>query len=116
MSIIWNSSWDFNFLIIVCQTWLYSCNLPTIFTEAPPTNGYVKIKPSRTVEVGVDESFFSIQLVGGILPTVRMRTNCIEVEQKNAKQNIQTWLEGLLTIREYQNFWKKVSLLLVLLV
>ena len=25
-------------------------------TEAPPTKGYVKIRPSQTVEVGVDES------------------------------------------------------------
>ena len=32
-----------------------------------------------------------------------MRTVCVEAEQKNAKQNIWTWLEGLFTIREYQN-------------
>ena len=36
--------------------------------------------------------------------TVRMRTVCVEAEQKNAKQNNRTWLEGLLTVREYQNF------------
>ena len=30
-----------------------------------------------------------------------VRTVCVKVEQKNAKQNNRTWLEGLLTIREY---------------
>ena len=38
------------------------------------------------------------------MPAVRVRTVCVEAEQKNAKQNDRTWLEGLLTIREYQNF------------
>ena len=33
-----------------------------------------------------------------------MRTVCVEAEQKNAKQNNRSWLEGLLTVREYQNF------------
>ena len=33
-----------------------------------------------------------------------MRTVCVEVEQKNTKQNNRAWLEGLLTIKEYQNF------------
>ena len=33
-----------------------------------------------------------------------VRTVYVEAEQKNAKQNNRTWLEGLLTIREYQNF------------
>ena len=36
--------------------------------------------------------------------TVRMRTVCVEAEQKNAKQNNRSWLEGLLTVRECQNF------------
>ena len=27
--------------------------------------------------------------------------NCVKTEQKNAKQNNRTWLEGLLTVREY---------------
>ena len=40
-----------------------------------------------------------------VLCTVnRVRENCVEAEQKNAKQNNRTWLEGLLTIRDYQNF------------
>ena len=30
-----------------------------------------------------------------------MRTVCVEAEQKNTKQNNRTWLEGLLTVREY---------------
>ena len=33
-----------------------------------------------------------------------MRTVCVEAEQKNANQNNWTWLEGLLTVRECQNF------------
>ena len=39
-----------------------------------------------------------------VKPTVHVRTVCVEAEQKNAKQNNRTWFEGLLTIREYQNF------------
>ena len=38
------------------------------------------------------------------MATVRMKTICVEAEQKNAKQNNRTWLEGLLTIRKCQNF------------
>ena len=38
------------------------------------------------------------------MPTVCVRIVCVEAEQKNAKQNNQTWLEGLLTVREYQSF------------
>ena len=34
------------------------------------------------------------------MPTVRVRTVCAKVEQKNAKQNNRTWLERLLAIRE----------------
>ena len=46
-----------------------------------------------------------MQLVGDILPTVRIRTVfVIKAEQKIAEQNSQTWLEGLLIIKEYQNF------------
>ena len=37
---------------------------------------------------------FSMQLVGGILPTVHMRTVCVKAEQKNSKQNNRTWFEG----------------------
>ena len=33
-----------------------------------------------------------------------MRTVCVKEEQKNAKQNNRSWLEGLLTVGEYQNF------------
>ena len=44
------------------------------------------------------------------MPTVRMRTVCVEVEQKNAKQNNRSWLEGLLTVREYQNFQEEGKL------
>ena len=39
-----------------------------------------------------------------------MRTVCVKAEQKNAKQNNQTWLGGLLTIREYQNFLEEGKL------
>ena len=42
--------------------------------------------------------------------TVRVRTVYVEVEQKNTEQNNQTWLEGLLTVREYQNFLKEGKL------
>ena len=38
-----------------------------------------------------------------LLPTVCVRTVCVEPEQKNAKLNL-TWLNGLLTIGEHQNF------------
>ena len=38
------------------------------------------------------------------MATVRMRTVCVEAEQKNTKQNNRLWLEGLLTVRECQNF------------
>ena len=38
------------------------------------------------------------------MPTIRVRTVCAKAEQKHAKQNNWTWLERLLTIREYQNF------------
>ena len=41
---------------------------------------------------------------------MRVRTVCVEAEQKNAKQNNQTWLEGLLTIREYQNILEEGKL------
>ena len=39
-----------------------------------------------------------------------MRTVCVEAEQKNTKQNNRTWLEGLLTVREYQNFLEEGKL------
>ena len=42
--------------------------------------------------------------------TVRVRTVYVEVEQKNTEQNNQTWLEGLFTVREYQNFLKEGKL------
>ena len=32
---------------------------------------------------------------------MRVKTVCVDAEQKNAKQNYRTWLEKLLTIREY---------------
>ena len=38
------------------------------------------------------------------------RENCVEAEQKNAKQNNRSWLEGLLTVREYQNFLEEGKL------
>ena len=44
------------------------------------------------------------------MATVRMRTVCVEAEQKNAKQNNRSWLEGLLTVREYQNFLEEGKL------
>ena len=34
---------------------------------------------------------------------MHVRTVCVEAEQKNAKQNDWTWLDGLLA-KEYQNF------------
>ena len=40
----------------------------------------------------------------------RVRTVCVKVEQKNTKQNDQSWLEGLLTVREYQNFLEEGKL------
>ena len=39
-----------------------------------------------------------------------MRIVCVEAEQKNAKQNNRSWLEGLLTVREYQNFLEEGKL------
>ena len=39
-----------------------------------------------------------------LLPTVCVRTVCVDAEQKNAKLNNRTWLNGLLTIGEHQNF------------
>ena len=39
-----------------------------------------------------------------------MKTVCVEVQQKNAKQNNQSWLEGLLTVRECQNFLEEGKL------
>ena len=39
-----------------------------------------------------------------LLPTVYVRTVCVDAEQKNAKLNNWTWLNGLLTIGEHQNF------------
>ena len=45
------------------------------------------------------------------MATVRLRTVCVEAEQKNAKQNNWTWrLEGLLTIREYRNLLEEGKL------
>ena len=44
------------------------------------------------------------------MPTLRVRTVCVEAEQKNTKLNIRTWLEGLLTIRDYQNFLEEGKL------
>ena len=35
---------------------------------------------------------------------MHVRAVYVEAEQKNPKQNNRTWLEGLLTIREYQTF------------
>ena len=40
-----------------------------------------------------------------------MRIVCVEAEQKSAKQNNQIWLEGLLTIREYQNYLEEGKLI-----
>ena len=42
-----------------------------------------------------------------------MGTVCVKAEQKNAKISNWTWLEGLLW--NTRTFWKKVSLLLVVL-
>ena len=39
-----------------------------------------------------------------------MRTVCVEAEQKNAKQNNRSWLEGLLTVGEYQNLLEEGKL------
>ena len=39
-----------------------------------------------------------------------MRTVCVKAEQKNPKQSNRSWLEGLLTIREYQNFLEEGKL------
>ena len=39
-----------------------------------------------------------------------MITVCVEAEQKDTKQNNWTWLEGLLTVREYQNFLEEGKL------
>ena len=39
-----------------------------------------------------------------------MRTVCVEPEQKNTKQNNWSWLEGMLTVREYQNFLEEGKL------
>ena len=40
-----------------------------------------------------------------LLPTVcALETVCVDAEQKNAKLNNRTWLNGLLTIGEHQNF------------
>ena len=44
------------------------------------------------------------------MSTVRVRTVCAEAERKNAEQNNQTWLERLLTTREYQNFLEEGKL------
>ena len=35
---------------------------------------------------------------------MRVRTVCVDAEQKNAKLNNRTWLNGLLTIGEHQKF------------
>ena len=40
-----------------------------------------------------------------------MRTVCVEVEQKNDKQNNRIRLQGLLTIREHQNFLEEGKLI-----
>ena len=45
-----------------------------------------------------------------VVPIVCMRTICVEAEQKNAKGNSRSWLEGLLTVREYQNFLEEGKL------
>ena len=39
-----------------------------------------------------------------LLLTMCVRTACVDAEQKNAKLNNWTWLNGLLTIGEHQNF------------
>ena len=43
---------------------------------------------------------------------MRMRTVCVDAEQKNAKQNNRSWPEGLLTVREYQNFLEEGKLVI----
>ena len=50
-----------------------------------------------------------------LLPTVCMRTVCVKAEEKNTKQNNRTWLKGLLTIGEYQNFLEVCLLVVVVL-
>ena len=44
------------------------------------------------------------------MPTMCMRTVCVKAEQKNAKQNNRSWLEGLITFREYRNFLEEGEL------
>ena len=41
---------------------------------------------------------------------MRMKTVCFEAEQKSAKQNNRSWLEGLLTVREYRNLLEEGKL------
>ena len=41
---------------------------------------------------------------------MHVRTVCVEAEQKNAKQNNSTWLQGLLTITEYLKFLEEGKL------
>ena len=45
-----------------------------------------------------------------VVLTMRMKTVCVKTEQKNAKQNNLSMLEGLLTVREYQNFLEEGKL------
>ena len=42
--------------------------------------------------------------------SARVGTVCVEAEQKNDKQNNRIRLQGLLTIREYQNFLEEGKL------
>ena len=42
---------------------------------------------------------------------MRVGTVCVEAEQKNDKQNNQIRLQGLLNIREYQNFLEEGKLI-----
>ena len=45
-----------------------------------------------------------------LLPTMCVGTVCVDAEQKNAKLNNRTWLNGLLTIGEHQNFLEDKSI------
>ena len=44
------------------------------------------------------------------MAAVHTRTVCLEAEQKSAKQSNRSWLEGLLTVRECQNFLEEGKL------
>ena len=69
-----------------------------------PLNCYIRHRSVVFISRSAVERFNYKRPLYSVCCSMCMGTVCVEAERKNAKLNNRTWLNRLLTIREYQNF------------